>query len=140
MQFLHIIRGLPGSGKTTFAQQYLPTLPLYEADMFFETSEGYKWTAGLIQLAHQWCYTSVVKDLYNGESVAVANTFTTLYELERYLSIKLAHFPDLIVVVHEMESQYESIHNVPLQAVQRMESRWQDLPADKNYMVTQHGQ
>ena len=38
MKTLYIVRGLPGSGKSTFAHTL--DCPVFEADMFFVNSEG----------------------------------------------------------------------------------------------------
>ncbi len=51
---LYIVRGIPGSGKSTFAK----TLggQHYEADMFFIDENGvYNFDFTKIKDAHQWC-------------------------------------------------------------------------------------
>ena len=51
---LYIVRGIPGSGKSTFAK----TLggQHYESDMFFINENGeYNFDVTKIKDAHQWC-------------------------------------------------------------------------------------
>lgn len=143
MQTLYLIRGLPGSGKSTFARTKLPrTYSFYEADMFFintfslESSNTYNWSPHFLHEAHTLCRMNTIKALYHGDSVAVANTFTTLKEIAPYIDLK-DKFPGLNIVIYEMKTQYKSIHNVPDEAIARMKSRWQELPESPSYEVTQ---
>ena len=53
-KILYIVRGIPGSGKSTFAK----TLggQHFEADMYFiDESGNYKFDITEIKLAHEWC-------------------------------------------------------------------------------------
>lgn len=53
---IYIIRGAPGSGKTSLARQILAANPqghaIFEADDYFRTSDGYKFDASKLQEAH----------------------------------------------------------------------------------------
>lgn len=136
---LHIIRGLPGSGKSTYAKKLLGIH--CEADQFFEvhtsyslTPVDYKWSPDFLHEAHQLCKLRAIRALYHGHDVVVANTFTTLKELQPYLDLK-QRFPDLEITVHELHTQYESIHNVPDRTIERMKQRWQEIPNDWSIKV-----
>jgi len=126
---LYIIRGLPGSGKSTFACKTFPELNVFEADQFF--GEDYNWNGDFISDAHNWCYFSVLNDLYNGKDVVVSNTFTTRKELERYFKIK--EKLDIDIVIYEIKTQFESVHDVPERVLQRMKDRWYNFPSDFNF-------
>jgi tRNA uridine 5-carbamoylmethylation protein Kti12 len=53
-KILYIVRGIPGSGKTTFAKSL--NCPVFEADMFFVNSQGiYNFDYTKIKDAHAWC-------------------------------------------------------------------------------------
>lgn len=126
MSHLTLVRGLPGSGKSTYAKG-MKALHL-EADQFFEDGLGYyKFDPKLLSVAHDWCYSNTVKALKCGFRVVVSNTFTKMWELERYLSI-----PSLIdgvsVSVVEMKTQFETIHGVPEEKLKQMAERWQEIP------------
>ena len=63
MKKLVIIRGIPGSGKSTHASGLIKayqsegrTTAHFEADMFFTHEDGsYHWNPKQIGFAHQWC-------------------------------------------------------------------------------------
>jgi predicted kinase len=125
MAKLTLIRGLPGSGKSTYAK----TLDCihYEADQFFETEAGeYVYDIKLIAAAHDWCYSKTVRALRRGHDVTVSNTFTKLWELNRYLAIP-GLLPDVEVEIVEMRTQYGTIHNVPEDKLAQMAARWEDI-------------
>jgi len=127
---LIIIRGLPGSGKTTFAKS--TGLPYFEADQYFSLEGSYNFDPSRLSLAHKWCQGKVRYHLKGGESVAVSNTFTTLKEMRPYMD--MVSELKIPVTVIRMTGNFGSIHDVPKASIQRMERRWQDLPGE--YMVT----
>jgi predicted kinase len=132
VQTLRIIRGLPGSGKSTYAQENYPLSPIYEADMFF--GEKYNWNPSYIGSAHNWCYYNVLKSLYVGADCVVANTFVTNKELDRYLELQNI-IPDLNIEIIEMRTQYKSVHNVPKEVIERMQRRWVESPEGYNLTI-----
>jgi hypothetical protein len=128
MPHLYIIRGLPGSGKSTKANELSDWGTYhYEADMFFTFDGEYKFNSQLLGAAHDWCYSNTVRRLSQGCDVIVSNTFTKLWELERYLAIP-GLLPDVTVSVIEMKTQYESIHNIPEEKFNQMVARWEEIP------------
>jgi predicted kinase len=84
---LYIVRGCPGSGKSTFAK----TLggQHYEADMFFINENGeYNFDFIKIKDAHQWCQGMVKTDMIlEYPKVVVSNTFTQEWEMEPYFEM-----------------------------------------------------
>jgi predicted kinase len=125
MAKLTLIRGLPGSGKSTYAKT-VDALH-YEADQFFETEAGeYVYDIKLIAAAHDWCYSKTVRALRRGHDVAVSNTFTKLWELNRYLAIP-GLLPEVKIDIVEMRTQYGTIHDVPADKLAVMAARWEDI-------------
>lgn len=130
MSKLIIIRGLPGSGKSTLAKNFRmyggPHYTIWEADMFFITPNGYEFNPLMIKDAHAWCYANVVRDLVRKVNPIVSNTFTTNWEMEKYFLLK-EKFPDLEIVVINVTTQFESIHGVPKETMDKMRNRWEDV-------------
>ena len=120
---LILVRGLPGSGKSTYAAS-LSGYRHFETDMFFEKKDGYKFDPEQLGQAHMWCQKIVKHELQMGANVVVSNTFTQRWEMQPYLDMaKEFNVPVDIVV---MRGNYKSIHNVPDQAIERMRARWED--------------
>jgi predicted kinase len=117
---LIIIRGLPGSGKTTIAKTRYPSHVLCEADQYFEgENEKYEFDPTKLPKAHEACFQKAKEALFKGHSVVVANTFVRTWEYQRYLDL-----PFTIKVV-EAKGNYGSIHSVPLEVIERMRKRYQ---------------
>lgn len=123
---LYIVRGLPGAGKTTFVGNYLSDARHFESDQFFTKNDVYKFEGKLIEAAHDWCYSQVVYHLDRGYDVAVSNTFTMMWELEKYLDIP--RIVDCSISVVEIRTQFKSVHGIPDEKFEIMKNRWEVIP------------
>ena len=130
---LFLVRGLPGSGKSTAAAtQENWNHRVLESDMFMLNSEGeYEFDPTKLSWVHDQCYNKTVEFLEQGFDVSVANTFTQMWELERYLAI-----PNVDIFVVEMKTQFQNVHGVPDAKLEVMRARWEELPEDFPYPVT----
>ena len=117
---LLIVRGLPGSGKSTYAKSLIDRVH-FEADMYFSRNGEYKWVASELGHAHKWCQEQVRKSLSEGNKVVVSNTFTKKWEMKDYLEMT----PSVAVV--EMTSQYKNIHGVSEEHILKMRERYEKL-------------
>lgn len=122
MTKLYLIRGLPGSGKSTIAAAL--GVEVYEADQYFMVDGVYRWDANRIGAAHQWCLSKTKETLCEGRSVAVANTFTTVKELRPYFEI--AKQLGIVPTVIKAENTFQNVHGVPQETLERMRARWQN--------------
>jgi len=124
---LVIIRGLPGSGKSTIAKTQFPNFVNYEADMFFTDNSGnYAFDKTRLQEAHSWCIEATRKALSERKDVVVSNTFTRLYEIQPYVKMAM-EFNIPLQIVHAT-GNYKNTHNVPEEFIDIMKSRWENIP------------
>ena len=121
---LIIIRGLPGSGKSTFGKRL--TEKVRSADDFFLVEGKYVFDAKKISLAHKWCQEKVMGDLSEGFAV-VANTFTQGWEFQPYVEMT----KQIIVVdlfdggMSDSLLEKRNVHGVSRETIAHMRNRWE---------------
>lgn len=122
---LVLIRGLPGSGKSTMAMGTMfEDFEHYEADQFFTDASGaYKYDREKIEDAHEWCQRETFKSLANGKRVVVSNTFTRLREMEPYFDMAKTFGIEPRII--EATGNWPSVHGVPAEVVEKMRQRWE---------------
>lgn len=123
---LRIIRGLPGSGKTTFAKTF--GCFHVEQDMRLIQGDEYTWTKERIPDAVRFCRLAAKLAMLEGLDVVVSNTFTRLLEMEWYLDF--ARYRGYDVTVYKMTGVHDSVHNVPEAAMKIMKGRWEGFPGE----------
>lgn len=150
MQTLYIIRGLPGSGKTTLAKQIGEEMIAadkpyihFEADQFFMShgpKDEYTFDPRALGAAHDECYGRTIRYLLDGYSVAVANTFSTKREVNRYikgverLNTGYPKF-NIQVKVIVCTDYFGSTHNIPESTFRKMRERWEDIKEETYYSI-----
>lgn len=139
-QFLILIRGLPGSGKTTLANEIQGCrrdIAIPSADGFFSKYDyikltwEYNFQKQLLKYAHMQCVGCAAYELYHGNSVIVHNTFSCNWEMEEYF--ELAKTLNIPIMIIQCMGQFKSIHNVPHDVIARMQSRWEDVSKCPKY-------
>lgn len=120
---LVLIRGIPGSGKSTMAE-VLAEIGYYhfEADMYFIRDGVYRYDRLEIGKAHAWCRQKTADALQDGRKVVVSNTFTQLREIEPYLALTTN------VQVIEARGRWANRHGVPAETLAAMLRRWEQMP------------
>ena len=132
---LILVRGLPGSGKSTFAQTFALTCTAanqtvagpFEADQFFINKETnvYEFDAALLGHAHGLCFRNTEDAMQKATStVIVSNTFTTQRELKPYLELAAKYNYQVTSLVVENRHGNSSVHNVPDEALDKMQNRF----------------
>ena len=132
---LIIVRGLPGSGKSTHAKHNLIRIQDWdktvhlETDMYFIKNGVYQFDGNLIKKAHEWCYKTTEVFLNQKYNVVVSNTFTQKWEFDKYLT--LAEELGIPYKVIRMTGNYGNIHDVPEDILKRMADRFEDFPNEE---------
>lgn len=117
---LILVRGLPGSGKSTIAKSMEGVVHM-ETDFFW--GSDYQFNIGRIKEAHAWCQSEVYAYLSQGRDVVVANTFTTKMELLPYF--ELAKKFNIVPHVILCQNRWDNVHNVPQETLDRMSARFE---------------
>lgn len=126
-----IVRGIPGSGKTTYANTmakslaYSPSDVVCSADDFMLDENGeYNYHPSKLNYAHTMCFEKFKSLVDNGvEHVFVANTSTRKSEYERYQ--QYAESKGYVVFVIEMSQSFQNVHGVPDEHLERMKTRFE---------------
>lgn len=131
---LILVRGIPGSGKSTWVTKTLELLDHYvEADCYFVRADGvYDFNPKLLKNAHEWCYTIATDALAHGRKdcdVYVANTFTRIWEMQKY--IDYCNQNDIPFKVVRCTGNYQNIHGVPDNKVKQMLERFEDYEGEE---------
>ena len=130
---LYIVRGLPGSGKSTFAKTLVGSdFIVCEADKYFMVDGEYKFDATKLKEAHESCRNTVetyMKDsLLNDQfyrQIAVSNTFTQEWEMQPYFDLAEKYGYTVFTVIVENRHGGKNIHGVPQEALDRMKNRFE---------------
>jgi predicted kinase len=132
MKELYLIRGIPGSGKSTFAHHVWNDYAICEADKFFYDKEGnYNFDASKLRQAHEWCRNeveirmkdNVVNPQYYPE-IAVSNTFTQEWEMEPYFKLAEQYEYKVFSFIIENRHGGKNVHGVPDEKIEQMKSRF----------------
>jgi len=126
---LILLRGLPGSGKTTLAKVLSEnnTYPVFSVDDYFtnEVTGEYIFNFQNNHLAYKQC-----KDLTNEAmkqnfpKVIVHNTFTLDWELEPYFKMASLYYYTLFVVTVENYHEHKNVHEVTEEQLQKMAEKY----------------
>jgi predicted kinase len=129
---LILLRGLPGSGKTTLAKIILQLRSTDEpeilsADDFFEDKEGdYNFDPTKLKEAHNYCQFRCSERMRQQKAkIVVANTFTQEWEMDEYFKMAERYNYRVHTVVVENRHGNENIHGVPEDKLQQMKNRFQ---------------
>ena len=137
---LYIIRGLPGTGKSTLGKT-LAGEQSFAADDYFMVDGEYRFDPSKLGEAHNQCARNVKSALLDGEaaiksgvtsfSVAVCNTFSCRWEYEPYITMARKvgarfYLIDLFDGATPFEELFaRNAHGVPRHVFDNMYNRWE---------------
>lgn len=126
---LLLLRGLPGSGKSTLSKTIGAIT--FEADMFFMEGNEYKFNPTKLKDAHAWCQNQVEMTMKNSTKnfetsrIAVSNTFTQEWEMQPYYDLAKKYGYDVFSIIVENRHGGTNVHNVPEDKLEIMKNRFE---------------
>tara|TARA_Y100000034_G_C6839903_1_gene379861 strand:- start:557 stop:1012 length:456 start_codon:yes stop_codon:yes gene_type:complete len=127
---LILIRGVSGSGKSTFAEEFLyPTSLIISTDDFFMVDGEYQFNPELLDENHDKCFKSVESEMKAPQqdicpNIVVHNTFTQVQEIEPYKELADKYGYNFYTIIVENRHKSNSIHNVPDYVISKQRKRF----------------
>lgn len=127
MRFI-LVRGIPGSGKSTFASKAFGGAFHVENDMFHVKDGAYRFDARRQKDAVAWCMDMCRAALRNGMDAVVSNTFTK----RKYVAAcsRLAAEASAEFSVYRMTGSFPNRHAVPPDVFENMKKGFEDWPGE----------
>jgi hypothetical protein len=129
---LILLRGIPGSGKTTLAEIILQNPSnskpeILSADDFFINQEDeYIFDSAKIKEAHNYCQFRCSERMrQNISRIVVANTFTQKWEMDIYYDMAERYNYRIHSIIVENRHGNENIHGVPSEKINKMKERFE---------------
>ncbi|XP_053564436.1 NEDD4-binding protein 2-like 1 [Bombina bombina] len=129
---IYLLRGLPGSGKTSLARklkQDFPSALVFSTDDYFIMDDGcYLFDQDLLHDAHKWNQKRARKAMRRGNTpIIIDNTNVQAWEMKPYVAMALEnHYqviflePDTRWKFNVRELTRRNSHGVPKEKIQRM--------------------
>ncbi len=129
---IYIVRGLPGSGKSSLAKKIAglhslegKVAKIFETDNYFMVDGEYKFDANKLHQNHQKCFSDFLDALNDRhvDVVIVANTFTRKWEYVNYADAAKDSGYEVTILI--ANGNYKNVHNVPDDVVQKMKNHFE---------------
>ena len=130
MKTLILVRGLPGSGKSSFAN-YMFSNNVFETDQYFYDTDGnYNFDASKLNIAHIDCQNRVESMMANrinqhNSEIVVANTFTQNWEMQPYFNLAEKYEYQIFTIIVENRHGGVNQHGVPAEKLEQMKNRFE---------------
>lgn len=123
-KYLILVRGVPGSGKSSFAKLLAgKRYQVFEADNFFMASGEYRFDPTKLHMAHTACKNLVEYEMDKGvQKIFVSNTFTKARDLKPYYELAAKYEYKVFCIIVENRHKGKNTHYVPEETLVRMEN------------------
>ena len=128
---LILVRGISGSGKSTFAEEFLyPISLIISTDDFFMINGEYQFDPNLLAENHVKCLKSVESEMESPQqdicpNIVVHNTFTQAWEMEPYKELANKYGYNFYTIIVENRHKSSSIHDVPEHIISKQRDRFE---------------
>jgi predicted kinase len=128
-KILYLLRGVPGSGKSTVAQNIGGTH--FETDKYFMVDGEYKFDPTKLKQYHQMCQNEVNLAMIQNHTahfndvIVVSNTFTQEWEMKPYFDLAKTYGYQVFSLIVENRHGGLNQHGVPEDKVQIMKDRFE---------------
>lgn len=134
---LFILRGPPGSGKTTLANLIVKQNNggcIFSVDEYFINENIYKFDSTKYIDAQNWTIENVVKAMQNQESlIIIDNTNSRKWEAKKYVENAIKYQYEVIIMEPDTEWKKDinilfdkNVHGIPKRHIKRMIAKWED--------------
>lgn len=124
MKRVIIMRGVPGSGKSTLTRETFPDAVFCSADDYFMVESKYCFDPSKIALAHQACWRKFYGALCDkADTIVVDNTSTNVAEVAPYVlpAEVMDYQVEILTIWADPElAASRNVHGVPAESVLRM--------------------
>jgi predicted kinase len=129
---LILLRGIPGSGKSTLGEIILQTTQqqkpdVLSADNFFVDENGvYNFDSTKLKEAHNMCQQKCAERMrLEFSKIVVANTFTQEWEMQPYFEMAKRYGYRIHTIIVENRHGSKNVHNVPDDKLEQMKDRFE---------------
>ena len=128
---LILVRGVSGSGKTTFVEEFIENVSLSIAtDDFFVLDGVYTFDPSYLAEYHQRCLDSVESEMETPSTegycnIVVHNTFTMEWEMKAYFDLAEKYGYNVYTIVVENRHKSNNVHDVPEHVIKAQRDRFE---------------
>ena len=128
---LILVRGVSGSGKSTFAEEFLfPISLIISTDDFFMVDGEYQFNPELLAENHIKCIKSVESEMKQPQqdicpNIVVHNTFTQAWEMEPYKELANRYGYNFYTIIVENRHGSDSVHEIPEHIISKQRDRFE---------------
>ncbi len=127
---LVLVRGISGSGKTTFVEEFIDVSLSIATDDFFTLDGVYTFNPSYLSEYHQRCIDSVESEMECPSTeiycnIVVHNTFTEEWEMQPYFDLAEKYGYNVYTIIVENRHKSKSIHNVPDYVIKAQRDRFE---------------